>query len=199
MDGLAEELAVPDKPWTREAQDEAFVMLANRHARFLYRVAFGLLRTPQNAEDAVQETLLKLYRTGGWREMEDERAFLARSVWRVGLSRLAGAGTQVMRHAEDVTEIEIEAGGPNPEQTALGQAERVLIRRMIDALPDDLRQPLVLSAIEEMRSQEIAVILGIPEGTVRTRIMRAKAELRRRFLAARPKERQPTQAREARR
>ena len=58
MDGLAEELAVPDEQRTREAQDEAFVALANRHARFLFRVAFGLLRTPQDAEDAVQETLL---------------------------------------------------------------------------------------------------------------------------------------------
>ena len=186
MDGLAEELAVPDEPRTREADDEAFAALANRHARFLYRVAFGLLRTPEDAEDAVQETLLKLYRTGGWREMKEERAFLARSVWRVGLARLAMAGAKAMKYAEDVTEMEIEAGGLNPEESALGAADRMLMRRMVDALPEELRQPLVLSAMEEMRSYEVAAILGIPEGTVRTRVMRAKAELRRRFLAARP-------------
>ncbi len=186
MDGLAEELAVPDEPQTREAEDEAFAALANRHARFLYRVAVGLLRTPEDAEDAVQEMLLKLYRTGGWRAMNDERAFLARSVWRVGLARLGTAGAKAMKHAEDVTGIEIEASGPNPEQSALGAADREWMRRMVNALPEELRQPLVLSAMEEMRSHEVAAILGIPEGTVRTRVMRAKAELRRRFLAARP-------------
>ena len=196
MDGLAEELAVPDESQTQEAQDQAFVALANRHARFLYRVAFGLLRTPQDAEDAVQETLLKLYRTGGWRAMEEERAFLARSVWRVGLAKLATAGAKAMKHAEDVTEMELQASGPNPEESALDLADRALMRRMIDLLPEDLRQPLVLSAIEEMRSHQVAAILGIPEGTVRTRVMRAKTELRRRFLAARPR---PTQAGEARR
>ena len=198
MNGLAEELAVPDEPRTREAHDEAFVMLANRHARFLYRVAFGLLRTPEDAEDAVQETLLKLYRTGGWLAMEDERAFLARSVWRVGLARLGTAGAKAMKHAEDVTEMEIRARGLNPEESALGAADRALMRRMVDALPEELRQPLVLSAMEEMRSGEVAAILGIPEGTVRTRVMRAKAELRRRFLAARPGA-APTRAGEVRR
>jgi RNA polymerase sigma-70 factor (ECF subfamily) len=54
---------------------------------------------------------------------------------------------------------------------------------MIDALPEELRRPLVLSAIEEMTSVEVAAVMGIPEGTVRTRVMRAKAELKKRFEA----------------
>jgi RNA polymerase sigma-70 factor (ECF subfamily) len=49
---------------------------------------------------------------------------------------------------------------------------------MIDALPEELRQLLALSAIDEMNSREIALILGIPEGTVRTRIMRARQMLK---------------------
>ena len=57
------------------------------------------------------------------------------------------------------------------------------MKTLIEALPETLRQPLVLSAVEGMRSHEVAAVLGIPEGTVRTRVMRAKAELRRRFLA----------------
>jgi RNA polymerase sigma-70 factor (ECF subfamily) len=63
--------------------------------------------------------------------------------------------------------------------------ERALLRRLIEALPEELRQPLVLSAIEEMTSREVAVTMGIPEGTVRTRVMRARAELKRRFEAMR--------------
>ena len=56
------------------------------------------------------------------------------------------------------------------------------MKSLIEALPESLRQPLVLSAVDGMRSHEVAVVLGIPEGTVRTRIMRAKAELRQNFL-----------------
>ena len=63
--------------------------------------------------------------------------------------------------------------------------DRALLHRLIDALPEELRQPLVLSAIEEMTSREVAEAMGIPEGTVRTRVMRARAELKRRFEAMR--------------
>ena len=79
--------------------------------------------------------------------------------------------------------MEIAASGKSPEERAAEGDERELLRQMIDTLPEDLRRPLVLSAIEEMTSVEVAVVLGIPEGTVRTRVMRAKAELKRRFEA----------------
>ena len=58
-----------------------------------------------------------------------------------------------------------------------------MLRRLIDGLPEELRQPLMLSSLEEMTSREVAVAMGIPEGTVRTRVMRARAELRRKYLA----------------
>jgi len=79
--------------------------------------------------------------------------------------------------------MEIAASGKSPEDWIASGDERELLRRMIDGLPEDLRRPLVLSAIEEMTSGEVAVVMGIPEGTVRTRVMRAKGELRKRFEA----------------
>ena len=193
MDGIAQGLgatvdetdpqasAQPD----RTERDAAFAALVDRHARFLYRVAFGLLRHAEDAEDAVQETLLKLYRNDAWQAMEDEKAFLARAVWRTGLDRLSTAGAKAMKNAEDVSEMEIASAGESPEETALGASARAVMKALIAGLPEVLRQPLVLSAVEGMRSHEVAVVLGIPEGTVRTRVMRAKAELRRRFLASR--------------
>jgi RNA polymerase sigma-70 factor (ECF subfamily) len=166
----------------RQTHDRAFAALVDRHAALMYRVAFSLLRNPQDAEDAVQETLLKLCRTGNWHRMQDERAFLARSVWRSGLTRLATAGARAMRHAEDIDGLELASAGPTPEQQALGSAERALMASLIDELPENFRQALVLSAIEGMRSPEVAEVLGIPEATVRTRVLRAKAELKKRFL-----------------
>ena len=191
MDGIAQELAEaaeaegerPAQP-DRKARDAAFAALADRHARFLYRVAYGLLRNAEDAEDAVQETLLKLYRNNAWQAMEDEKAFLATAVWRAGLDRLSTAGAKAMKHAADVSEMEIASAGLSPEESAVGAQARTVMKALIVALPELLRQPLVLSAVEGMRSHEVASVLGIPEGTVRTRVMRAKAELRKRFLAA---------------
>jgi RNA polymerase sigma-70 factor (ECF subfamily) len=164
----------------REEWDERFAEMAERQARFMFRVAHGLLRNVQDAEDAVQEALLKLYRGDGWRAMEDERAFLARTVWRVGLDVVARRPK-----GSEPLEGEFTAGGESAEQSLVGHGERELLRRLIEGLPEELRQPLVLSAVEEMTSREVALAMGIPEGTVRTRVMRARAELKRRFEAMR--------------
>jgi RNA polymerase sigma-70 factor (ECF subfamily) len=162
----------------RAAADGEFAALVERHSRMMFRVAHSLLRNAHDAEDAVQEAFLRLYRGDGWRRMENERAFLARTAWRVALDRLGGT-----RRMEDATEIEIAATGANPEEWAARGDERVLLRQMIDALPEELRRPLVLSAIDGMTSGEVAEVMGIPEGTVRTRVMRARAQLKRRFEA----------------
>jgi RNA polymerase sigma-70 factor (ECF subfamily) len=147
----------------------------------MFRVAYSLLRNVPDAEDAVQEAFLKLYRGDGWRRMEDERAFLARTVWRVALDRTPGVADRMA----DVAEMEIAAGGESPEDLAATGDERALLRKMIAGLPEELRQALLLSSVEEMTSGEVAAVMGIPEGTVRTRVMRAKAELRKRFEAMR--------------
>jgi len=162
-------------------RDERFEEMVARQARFMFQVAFGLLRNRQDAEDAVQEAFLKLYRTDGWLRMENEKGFLARTVWRVALDHLPKAAEQMT----DVAEMRLAAiggAGLSPEQSAVDEDERALLKRLIDGLPEELRQPLVLSSVEEMTSREVAEAMGIPEGTVRTRVMRARTELKRRFV-----------------
>jgi RNA polymerase sigma-70 factor (ECF subfamily) len=160
-------------------RDERFEEMVARQARFMFQVAFGLLRNRQDAEDAVQEAFLKLYRGEAWLRMENEKGFLARTVWRVALDHLPTAAERMT----DVTEMHLAASGGSPEQSVVAADERGVLRRLIDGLPEELRQPLVLSSVEEMTSREVAEAMGIPEGTVRTRVMRARTELRRRFVA----------------
>ncbi|HEX4577450.1 MAG TPA: sigma-70 family RNA polymerase sigma factor [Edaphobacter sp.] len=160
-------------------RDERFEEMVARQTRFMFRVAFGLLRNRQDAEDAVQEAFLKLYRGEAWLRMENEKGFLARTVWRVALDHLP-RGTEQM---SDAAEMQLAASGDSPEQNVMDGDERAVLLRLIDGLPEELRQPLVLSSVDEMTSREVAAAMGIPEGTVRTRVMRARAELRRRFLA----------------
>jgi RNA polymerase sigma-70 factor (ECF subfamily) len=167
-----------------KGRDERFEEMVARQARFMFQVAFGLLRNRQDAEDAVQEAFLKLYRGEAWLRMENEKGFLARTVWRVALDHLPKAGERMV----DVAEMQLVASsgaGLSPEQSAVDEDERAVLKKLIDGLPEELRHPLVLSSVEEMTSREVGEVMGISEGTVRTRVMRARTELRRRFLAMR--------------
>jgi RNA polymerase sigma-70 factor, ECF subfamily len=151
--------------------DPHFVALVERQSGFVFRVAYAVVRNPQDAEDVVQETFLKLYRRQAWREIRDERPFLARTAWRIAVGRLR-------RHRNDLLDTDMPSAEPSPETVAIDANWNGLMHRLIDALPEHLRQPLALSAIEELDSRQIAVIMGIPEGTVRTRIMRARSILK---------------------
>jgi len=185
---LEEEIA-PAREETAAMKDreheETFALLVARHTRLMFRVAFSLLRNKQDAEDAVQEAFLKLYRGEAWRRMENERAFLARTVWRVALDRLPNGRMQEEKQQSfNETAGEFASAEGSPETCAVRSAQSARLRSMIDALPEDLRRVLVLSAIEELNSREIAELIGIPEGTVRTRMMRAREELKRLFEAS---------------
>ena len=72
-------------------EEAAFTALVQRQSRFVFRVAYAVLLNAHDAEDAVQETFLKLYRNGGWQHAENEQAFLARAAWRVALDRRRAA------------------------------------------------------------------------------------------------------------
>jgi RNA polymerase sigma-70 factor (ECF subfamily) len=61
--------------------------------------------------------------------------------------------------------------------------QQAMVHSMIDALPEELRLPLVLSAFDELNSREIGHVLGIPEGTVRTRLQRARQVLRQKLAS----------------
>lgn len=185
-------------------EETEFTALVRRESRFVFRVAYSVLVNAQDAEDATQETFLKLYRNGGWREAENERAFLARAAWRVAQDcrrRHSAAGRSKLAPSESMDSTsELPSLSPSPEQATLDGNREALVHSMIDALPEDLRLPLVLSAFEELNSREIGGILAIPEGTVRTRIQRARQVLRQKLasLELRQSEARETGARHAR-
>lgn len=159
------------------AREARFVGLVKRQSRFVFRVVYALLRNSHDAEDAVQETFLKLYSSGAWDAIRDERAFLARAAWRMAVDKLK-------REARPTNPVDAELescggrGGVNPEEAIVTADWNAAVHRLMDALPQELRQPLALSTVEEMTSKEIAQVMGIAEGTVRTRILRARQILK---------------------
>jgi len=77
-------------------REEEFAALVERQARFVYRVAYSVVKNAEDAEDVVREAFLKLHRTGAWRGMEEERAYLARVVWRIAVD-VCGLGWRIGR------------------------------------------------------------------------------------------------------
>ena len=151
----------------------AFDDLVTRQSRFVFRVAYAVLRNASDAEDVVQDTFLKLHRSGAWQAMEDEQAYLARVAWRLAVDRVP----------KPRAVARLEPSAPSHEKDLIASDLQATVHRLIDGLPEELRRPLALSAIEEMNSRQIGALLEIPEGTVRTRLMRARQILREKLTA----------------
>ncbi|HLQ76423.1 MAG TPA: sigma-70 family RNA polymerase sigma factor [Terriglobia bacterium] len=175
MSGIPKTISLADSLLSRRKEsperDARFTDLVHRRSLFVFRVAYAALRNKSDAEEVVQETFLKLYRSDAIERMQDERAFLARTAWRLAIDRRSK--TVIVMPSEDLA-----ASGPSPEDAAIAEDWNTAIHRLIDALPDHLRLPLALSTVNEMTSREIAQAMGIAEGTVRTRLMRARQILK---------------------
>lgn len=163
--------------------DAKFSALVQRQSRFVFRVAYSVLLNSYDAEDAVQETFLKLYRNRGWEKADNERAFLARVTWRTAMDhkRRLSPPLSVSANSPDLEELASRLPGPQEEVSAANQ--RSLVHVCINSLAEELRVPLVLSTFEELTSREISSILRIPEGTVRTRLQRARQILRQKLTS----------------
>lgn len=162
-----------------------FAALVGRQARFAFRVAYAVLLNSADAEDAVQETFLKLHRHDGWQRAENERAYVARVAWRTAVDlRRASRPASFSAPMDGDLLLDPPSTAPGPEEALLMANQEAFVHALIDALPEDLRVPLVLSSGEELNSREIARVLGIPEGTVRTRLQRARQLIRQKLEAS---------------
>ncbi len=159
-----------------EAARPLFDSLVERHSQLIYLIALAVTRSPQDAEDVVQETFLRLYQAGKWEQIEDAQAYLARIAWRLAAKRKKPH--EGVHLAEPELLPELGSSAASPEASAIdAQLERWL-HHCIDRLPEKLRQPLALAALGELKLVEIAKILGLPEGTVRRRVHAARKILR---------------------
>lgn len=147
-----------------------------QHARLLFKVAYGVVRNSQDAEDVVQEAFLRAHRVG-LGTVRDTQAWLATIAFRLALDR--------KRKPEplDIADFEVLTTEPDAEHLAMGRQQLEHLRTLIASLPEDLRYPLVLSAVEELNSRQIGDVLGIPESSVRGRIMRARQVLKEKMSA----------------
>lgn len=160
--------------------ESAVERAAREHSRLVYRVAWAILRNHHDAEDVTQEVFLRVLKLR--RELEgvrDPKTWLARIAYRVALDRRPRA-VQVSLDDEAVAPdvAALRAAGAGADELASSRQVQALLGRAISALPPDLRNAVRLSTLGELNSAEISTLLGVPEGTVRTRLLRARGLLR---------------------
>jgi RNA polymerase sigma-70 factor, ECF subfamily len=154
-----------------------FRIEAMPHIESLYRMAVRNYRDPDLARDLVQETYKEAWKSfGNYRRGTNCKAWLFRILFRV-------AGREI-RARNARTEVPL-AGISDPKLTVAPKVEAGLTSRQIleilDKMPEDYRTIIVLADIEEMTYREIAESLGVPLGTVMSRLSRARALFRRRY------------------
>jgi RNA polymerase sigma-70 factor (ECF subfamily) len=164
-----------------QSREELLEVLVRQNARLVYRIAYAVLRSHHDAEDATQETFVRVLRHGNkLADVDDPKTWLARIAWRVAVDRRKRQTRrlEVAFYGRDNPVEEAASSEALADETLQRNEVSAVLESLIAALPNKLREPLVLSTLEEMSPREIAVTLGISEAAVRSRIFRARQILR---------------------
>lgn len=139
------------------------------------RVAYGVVRNRADAEDVAQEAFVRAYRRfASLRDRDRFRAWLVRMTWRIALDWKRG---QRRRDGREQAVAVLAPPWGNAEHDAVARERRTRLWAAIDALPEKFRLAIVLSAIEGHDVREVASLLGVPEGTVKSRLFEARRRL----------------------
>jgi RNA polymerase sigma-70 factor (ECF subfamily) len=171
------------EPWSPPSWDE----IVREHSARVYRLAYRLTGNPQDAEDLTQETFLRVFRSlssytpgtfEGWLHRITTNLFLDQARRRARI-RMESMG-------EDAARIVSTDDHGRPERGFEHANLDNDVQRALDALRPEYRAAVVLCDIEGLSYEEIAVTLGVKLGTVRSRIHRARAQLREALAHRRP-------------
>lgn len=164
-----------------------FEELAMPHVQALYRTALGLVRSPADAEDVVQETFLRAYRTfDGFEPGTNEKAWLFTILYSIvsnlrrtrrrkpqprSLDEPTDDGESSPKEVVDWTGYEEILGNPRLHWDG-SEAQRA-----VDALPEEFAEVVLMVDLVELTYEEAAAAIGCPVGTVRSRLYRARRRL----------------------
>ncbi len=171
----------------RAGDRDAFAQWVDQTSGHIYRVAFQILGSEQDAEDVLQETYIKAYRA--------LPTFEGRSSLTTWLYRIAVNEALMLVRKRNPNQISVEEGGPSgedgdveemeivdfcclPEGELLTGESRRFLERAIQDLPPNLRAVFVMRDMEGLSTQETAEALEISENNVKIRLLRARLRLR---------------------
>jgi RNA polymerase sigma factor (sigma-70 family) len=157
---------------------EAFGLLYDRFKEKVFRLAFSILRDAAHAEDAVQDVFVRI-----WKGLPAYHGGASLSTWIYTITRNT-CFTELKRRgrhsAVSLQEPDMEAAADGIEALQSAAVESGLemdVENLLAKLPDHYRQVITLFYLEQKSYEEVAAMLGVPLGTVKTLIFRAKKEL----------------------
>jgi RNA polymerase sigma-70 factor, ECF subfamily len=167
------------------APEDVLESAVREHARLVYRIAYSALHNHHDAEDATQETFVRVLRYKTKLEgVRDPKTWLARIAWRVSVERSRKRPEISLSETEATNAvIELRSQLASAEESTLGKEMSELLASLISTLPGPLRDALRLSTIEELSPMEIAKVLGTSEASVRSRLFRARQILKEKLSA----------------
>jgi RNA polymerase sigma-70 factor (ECF subfamily) len=177
-----------DRTLAKRAQrgdQKAFAALVTRHQRYVYNLAYRLLRDAQEAEDLAQEAFLRAWRgLPGFRGAAEAggarfTTWLYRIVTNLCYNRLPGLRRQLAQQDEEMLERVAAPSAHTPAAQLEAGERRARVQAAIEALPDKYRMVVSLYYLQEQSYQEIADVLDLPLGTVKTHLYRARGRLKR--------------------
>jgi RNA polymerase sigma-70 factor (ECF subfamily) len=168
--------ATIERQWVarcREGDEAAMTALIDRHRNRLIRTAANLLRDRYEAEDIAQESFLKAFREIG--KLREDRAFsgyLYRICVRLCMDRLRLKRPEL---------VEFDPGTPAAGNNI---ENKVVVEKLLAMMPVDLRTTLVLREMEQLSYEEVAEVMHVPVGTVRSRLHSAREKFRNLWIEA---------------
>ena len=168
--------------WQR-GDTEAFGALVRRHEQRVFRLLVRMLGSREEAEDAAQEAFLSLHRYGHrFRREARFSTFVYRVAVNAALNRRRSLGRARARERELIQRQaagdDLPSAPRDPEGAASGVEIQARVQDALLQLPPDLRMAVILFDIEGQSYRDIAEVLSVPEGTVKSRIHRARNSLR---------------------
>ena len=177
-------------PEDRRARFDAQVL---PHLDAAYRFARRLARAPADADDVVQEAMLRAFRGLDGLRGGDVKSWLFAIVRNCYLTALAEQRRSGFVTLPEETQphdgTAIVSAAPGPECLSMRRDEERDLERLLGDLPPDHREVLILRELEELDYREIAAVIQVPIGTVMSRLARARAALKGRWLREREEER----------
>lgn len=172
-------------PVPKPANDAAFNQYVLPEVEVLLRVAMSITRNAADAEDLVQDTLIRAYKAVDRFDGRYPRAWLLTIMRNAQINRVRKKRPELLRDPDDGERlIEAQAPSESPEDLVVGRAFDATVEDAFDHLPDKFRQVVTLVDLDGLSYQEAADVMGVPIGTVMSRLHRARRRIRDRLTAA---------------
>lgn len=167
-----------------EGDNSAFDKLIDRYKRQVFSVIYQMVRNPADAEDIAQDAFIKAYRAlSSYNDCYPFITWLFKIAHNAAIDHLRASKTQLLSLDIEESPLESECSDQSLMESADALSDKALLDKALAALPPVYREILALRHQQEFSYTEISEALGIPEGTVKIRLFRARNLLKEKMLA----------------